>query len=229
MSEREYKHENKERLCYCCDELQESEKDIIRLNLSGRGYGSLFDGMNTYIQLCKKCYKPEYEEWFNETPEYEDYCEQYKHEEDIINLINTFSIENQEYFWNSNATGWNIDEMDRQDWIDMKNGTLSEEKYKKYNMYAPSEIKAYKERFATCEYPVNVIYSDGSKYCLCPFGAYGEYNQNINDSICDECCYCKYYKKRETPIKEISEKDFDDYELYIKSRLKEKELKEKFE
>lgn len=226
--EREFKHKNKERLCYCCDTLQKSADKIhiLKINNYDRGYGSNFDGCNIEIQLCDKCYKEEHAKWFNEQPVIiDDYIKEYTYEEDINNLIKSFPIENQEYVLNH--TGDYI-EMDREDWINMQLGILPDEKYKEYGMYPPSEIKAYEEKFPTCEYPVHRIYDDGSKGCWCPFEAYGEVGQKTSANISNECYYCEYYKKRETPIKDIKDEDFQDYKLYIKSQLKTKELEKKF-
>jgi hypothetical protein len=167
--------------------------------------------------------------WFNEKPEMNDYCADYKYEKDIINFVNTLPLQGKELFWNRCAYGACSNIMDSQDWIDMHLGILPDEKYEEYGMYSPSEIKAYKERFPICEYPVTEIFNDGSKGCWCPFGASGNYNQQIGLNISDECYYCKYFKVRETPIKEIYSEDFNDYELYMKSKLKAEELKKKFE
>ena len=72
--------------------------------------------------------------------------------------------------------------MDSQDWIDMKLGILPDEKYEAYYMISPRQIKAYEERFTTCEHPVNVYSNigEGFEYCMCPFGAKGEYGQKAS-------------------------------------------------
>lgn len=225
MTEREYKHQNRHRLCYCCDELQENEKDLIKYSISYRGYGSIFDNCRFTVQLCKKCDKPEYKEWFYEEPKMEDYCEVYQYEEKIEELINSFPIENQEYVWNGMDGYW----MERQDWIDMQLGILPDEKYEEYGMYSPRQIKAYEERFTTCEHPVNVVYSDGSKGCWCPFGAHGEYGQQVSPNISDECYGCEYYKKRETPIKKMDRDTYDKYEKYINAKIYIEKYKDLFE
>lgn len=221
---REYKHQNRHKLCYCCDTLQESTDDIHTLGVSCRGYGSAFDENSFEIQLCPNCYKKEYEKWFNESPTMNGYIEEYQFEQNITDLINSFPIENQEYVWNG-SSGYL---MERQDWIDMKNGNLPDEKYKEYMMYSPSEIKAYEERFSTCQNVVNKLYSDGSVGCWCAFEAFGDKGQVASENISDECCYCEYYKQRETPIIDIKDEDFDDYKLYIQSKLKMDELDKKF-
>jgi len=227
--EREYKHLHKEKLCYCCDTLQESEKDIHIHKISNydRGYGSNFDGSNIEIQMCSKCDKDEYEAYFNEMPRIKNngYYEEYQYEEEIADLINSFIFENQEYVWN-HEDGYT---MDRQDWLDMKNNILPHEKYKHYNLYSPWEEKAYEERFPTCQHPVNVIYDDNSKGCYCPFGSSGNYNQGVDDNISSECYECKYHTNRTTPIKDIEDNDFVEYMEYLKMKIKEVELKAKFE
>lgn len=207
-----YKHENKERLCYCCNELQENESDIIKLEISNRGYGSSFDGSDSYIQLCNKCLKPEYIKWFNEEPTMDGYCEEYNYEDDIRNLVKSFPLENQEYFWNSNCNGWTSDVMDRQDWLDMMNEVMTDEKYKEYHMYSPSEIKAYEERFPTCGIPMNVIYDDNSKGCRCLLGASGDYGQQVSINISMECYQCESYCKRENPIVDLTDAKYEEFE-----------------
>jgi hypothetical protein len=225
MNTREFKHQNKERLCYCCDELQEDKNKLIIYNISSRGYGSIFDNCRFSVQICRQCDKPEFREWFYEDPEVKDYYEIYKHEEKIKNLINSFPIENQEYVWNGMDGFW----MERQDWIDMELGILPDEKYEEYGMYSPRQIKAYEERFPTCEHPVNVIYNDGSKGCWCPFGAQGEYGQEIGSNISEECYGCKHYKKREKPIKEMDRDTFDKYEKYMNAKIHIEKYKDLFE
>jgi len=228
-NDRDYKHLNNERLCYCCDTLQPKEEIIHKLGFSNhsRGYGSSFDNESLEIQLCSSCYKDEYAKWFDEIPEIEegDFYEDYKYEKDITDFINSFILENQEYVLN----GAGDFTMDRQDWIDMENNILPDGKYKEYRMYSPSEAKSYEEKFPTCHYPVNRIYSDDSKGCWCPFGACGNIGQTTSPNISDECYYCDYYKVRETPIKDIEDNDFEDYKLYIQSKLRQDELNSKFD
>lgn len=208
---RKYKHEHKEKLCYCCDTLQDRKEDLHIYNINGRGYGSIFDSSKFSIQLCDKCNKLISGKWFNEQPELIDgYCEDYKYEEYIESFIDTFPIENQEYVSNE----YDNYQMLRQDWIDMKLGLLPDEKYEEYHMYSPREIKAYKERFTTCNYPINIVFNNNSKGCSCPFGANGLYGQNIDTNISDECYNCQAYKIREEPIKEIT---YEKYKLLQQS------------
>lgn len=218
-----------ENICFKCLK-EKSELELEKFYLHRSDYGSSFDNNYTYLQICNKCKPENIEKWFNEEPEIVDrYYVKYKYEQNIIDFVNTFPIEGQELFWNRCAYGACADNMDSQDWIDMQLGVLSEEKYKEYGMYTPSEIKAYVERFPTCEYPVNVVYSDGSKGCRCPFGASGEYGQQVSPNISDECYSCKHYKKRETPIKEMDRDTFDKYEKYIRAKIYIQEYKDLFE
>jgi hypothetical protein len=156
-----------------------------------------------------------------------DWCEDYKYENNIYDFIETLPLEGKELFQNTcSSDGYH---MKAQDYIDMKLGILPDQKYKEYGMYSPSERKAYEDRFPTCEYPINRIWDDDSKGCACPFGASGEYGQVIDeDNISKECYYCKYYKNRETTLKTIDAEDFSDYKLYIQSKLRMTELEAKF-
>lgn len=87
-------------------------------------------------------------------------------------------------------------------------------------MYSPRQIKTYKERFPTCEHPVNITYSDGTKGCWCPLGAYGDYDQKAKDyNFSSECFNCQHYKQRETPIKEMDRNTFEKYKYYFIGRL----------
>ncbi|WP_425203801.1 hypothetical protein [Priestia megaterium] len=212
MNTREYKHEHNELLCYKCDTLQEDKSSLIEYHMCCRGYGSSFDNDDFTVQICHKCNKPEYEKWFNEEYEKEDYHETYKHEGDIIILISSFPIENQEYIEN--------DYMERQDWIDMKKGILPDEKYEEYGMSSPRQINTYKERFTTCEHPVNAVFNDKSKACYCPFGATGKYDQIADEwNISTECFGCQQYEKRSTVIKEMDYDKFQRYKQYMLGKL----------
>lgn len=52
-----FKHNNKERLCFCCNTLQHHKEDIQIFKINNRGYGSIFDGNEMEIQLCSECAK----------------------------------------------------------------------------------------------------------------------------------------------------------------------------
>lgn len=225
LHNREKKHKNKEHLCYCCDTLQQDTTKIKKYTISNRGYGSIFDMSRFTVQFCEKCDKEEYSIWFEEKGIISgDYIE-YVYETQVKNLINSFIVENQEYVWNNMNDGYY---MERQDWIDMENGVLPDEKYEEYGMYSPRQIKTYEERFSTCEHPINVI-SKTSKSSLCPVGAYGDYDQKPGYNISERCFSCQHYKKRETTIKEMSYEDYEKYKIYYKSKLNYFKLKDLFE
>lgn len=186
----------------------------------GRGYDSLFDGMNTKIQCCDECNRPEYKEWFSKL-EYED---------KIWDLINSLPLESQELFQNrfEIGNGWY---MESQDWIDYQLGELPHEKCKEYCLYSPKDIEAYNTKFTTCEYVANVIWNDKSKGSWCPFGAYGAYGQKVDEcgNLSNECTDCRYYQSRENPIKEIKGEDLHEWKVYMTAKLKADEYKHKFE
>lgn len=223
MDSREHKHRNRHRLCYKCDQLQESDKEIYKFEVWHRGYGSIYDNYNFTIQLCSQCALGVDLKWFNEEPEIIDgYYEKYKYEEKIEELIDSFPIENQEYVRN--------DFMGRQDWIDMKLGKLPDEKYKEYGFYSPSQINAYREKFPTCNHPIDIIYNGESKGCKCVFGAYGEYGQKADEhNVSDECYNCKHYVKRYEPRKEMIHSEFEEYQRYYIGKLNYLKFKDEYE
>lgn len=219
--------EKYDKICFKC--LKEKD-ELKKYYLNRYEYGSKFDNMVTYLQICNECSPEGIEEWFNEKPEMKHDCYAvYKYEQNIIDFIDTLPIQGQELFWNRCASGAIAYYMDSQDWIDMKLGILPDEKYEAYYMISPRQIKAYEERFTTCEYPVNVVYSDDSKGCWCPFGASGEYGQQISPNISDECYGCEHYKKRETPIKEMDWNTYGKYEKYIRAKIYIEKYKDLFE
>lgn len=195
----------------------------------GRGYGSSFDMSDTKFQCCDDCDSPEYEEWFNETEVMDDYIETYQHEENIWDLVKSLPLEGRELFENRfDSDGYH---MEAQDWIDYQLDELPHDKCKEYHMYSPKDIESYNSKYPTCEHVVNVVWDDDSKGSRCPFGAYGEYGQTVDDcgNLCGQCTCCNYYKKREYPIKDIKGGDLEDWKNYMKSKLKESEYKSKFE
>lgn len=175
-----------------------------------RGYGSSFDGTSTKLQLCDDCHSDDYVSWFNEIGEYEDddcYCETYKHEDDIFDLIETLPLESQELFFNTFETGWNTYKMDAQDWIDYELNELPHEKCKEYNLYSPQEITAYHDRFPTCNHVFLKTWADGSGGCKCKFGAYGNKDGTCDSNISSSCYQCTNYTPRVEKMLEISEID----------------------
>lgn len=212
-----------EKLCMKC--LKNKATHIYPI--SYRGYCSIYDMMDTKFQCCDECDKPEYEEWFFESSIVDSYVKNYKYEDNIYELIKSLPLESQELFENRfNKT--NDLFMEPQDWIDYDLDELPYEKCKEYGLYSLEEKTAYREKFSTCEQVVNVVYSDISKGSRCPFGASGDYDQKISINIGEECYGCKYYKKREVPIKTISDKDFTDWRYYTIMKIYGKELEEKF-
>ncbi len=221
--------QNPENVCFNCLK----ETNIHKINIPALGWGSQFDNFSTRIHLCDNCYKSTNPDWWklniiqgktNWDGEY------YEYENEILQFIEQMPLPGQELFYNRYATGAFVSYyMEAQDWIDYKLNILPHEKCKEYGLYSPQEKQAYKERFPICQHPVNIIYDDGSKGCWCPFGAHGKYGQKEGLNICDECYECKYFEKRRTPIKYISEKDWIDYKLYYIAKLKEEEFRNKFE
>lgn len=215
-----------EKLCMKC--LKNKATHIY--TVSYRGYGSIYDMMDTKFQCCDECDKPEYKEWFFETPTVNEneYAENYKYEDNIYELIKSLPLESQELFENRfDNSGW---QMVSQDWIDYKLDELPHEKCKEYGLYSPKDIEAYNNKFTTCEHVANVVWDDNSKGSWCPFGASGDYGQKIDEcgNLSDECTDCRFYKKRETTIKEIKGEDLHQWEHYMNAKLHDEEYKKKF-
>lgn len=214
-----------EKLCMKC--LKNKATHIYPV--SYRGYGSIYDMIDTKFQCCDECDKPEYKEWFFETPTVNEneYAENYKYEDNIYKLIKSLSLKSQELFENRFDRTNDIF-MESQDWIDYELGELPKEKCEEYSLYSPEEKTAYREKFSTCEQVVNVVYNDDSKGSRCPFGAFGDYDQKVSINIWEECYGCKYYKKREHPIRTINDDDFSDWKDYMTMKIRGRELAEKF-
>ena len=227
MDSRDFKHQERDRLCYCCDTLQATPEMLNDFHIHSRGYGSKFDSSNITIQLCNECSKYIDPIWFTEEPKLAEdgYYENYIYEDIIRKFIDSFIIENQEYINNEHDT----DYMERQDWIDYNNGVLSDEKIEEYGYYSPRQIKAYEDNFTTCNHPINIIYPS-YKSCRCEYEALGEYGQLINENNFSEECYnCENYIKRFEPIKEMDEKQYKDYVRYSQAKRIYFELKDEFE
>lgn len=184
-----------------------SKKATHTYTICGRGYGSIFDGTDTKLQLCDNCHKDEYETWFNEDCTYEDYYEEYTYEDNIMKLINSLPLEAQELFNNTFAHGWNSMFMEAQDWIDYKLSELTHDKCKEYGVYSSQEIKAYHDRFPTCNNVFLKTYYDGSSRCKCSFGAYGNKDGTCDANIYKQCYQCTKYTPRVDKMKEINEID----------------------
>lgn len=115
------KHNKRDMLCFCCNELVESCSDLIKFKIENRRCKSLFDGCTFQVQLHINCAK-EMEidpEWFDNDICFEEATGKYKHEEYIVNLIESFIIENQEYIYNfKNYIGDNYSDESRNQWIE---------------------------------------------------------------------------------------------------------------
>lgn len=129
-----YKHNNKERLCYNCNKLMESKDDITIVTIQGRGYGSKhFDGDHYEIQLCPHCLTIEVIKWINEKPTYENRkVEQYQYENNLKQFIDNFCIENQEYIYNQQNSSMRFD---REEWILLEHEMVTQKIIDKYGCY----------------------------------------------------------------------------------------------
>lgn len=222
-------------LCWKC---LQNKPQIHNIKISSMGYGSGFDGWSTEIHLCEECYK----ESIKDNPELwsmeerhdlygEGYGEDYKYEDEMFEYIKALPLQGKQFVYNEFPYGWNASNtMNPQDWIDYALDILPHEECKKYMLYSPDEKKAYRERFTTCQFPVNRIYSDGSKGCWCPFNANGSYGQEVGLNISDKCYQCQYYTKRTTPIKDISNEEFEGYKIDVKFMIRHgKEIQELYD
>ena len=215
--------QNPENTCFNC--LKETV--VHKINIPALGWGSQFDNFSTRIQLCDDCYSVTNPDWWklNVIKGKTDLeGEHYEYEDEILNFVNQMPLAGQELFYNRCATGADADNMEAQDWIDYRLGILPHEKCKEYGLYSPQEIQAYEERFTKCQHVVNRVFSDVSIGSWCPFGAYGEFEQRTGVNICGECYTCKYFEERKTPIKWISNADWEDFKIYYIAKLKEKEF-----
>lgn len=190
-----------EKLCFNC--LKEYD-DIKVYNLCCRGYGSIYDGTDTKLQLCSCCREMVDEglnKLFNEIPTYVDYWEEYKYEEILSKFITLLPLQGQELFDNQVASGWTAHKIDSQDWLDIQTGIAPDSVYKKNHMYSPSEAKAYKERFPVCKHVYLKVYGDGSSHCKCDFGASGNKDGSCGKNISSNCYYCDIFELRDKPMK----------------------------
>jgi len=114
---------NPECTCFKC--LKETKENLHTIEIPQTGYGSRFDGLNTKIQLCDKCYKLTNPNWwkFKQIPIKElgdaghNFTE-YKYENEIFEYVNQMPLAGQELFFNRFASGAGADYMDAQEWID---------------------------------------------------------------------------------------------------------------
>lgn len=209
-----------EKVCFKC--LSE-ENNINKYVLSCRGYGSIFDSFNSIIQLCENCNCEDLSIWVNESPVIENgYVENYKYEDKLWNFVNSLPLLGRELFENQCADGAGCHPIDSQDWIDIELGVAPDSLYKEYDMYSPSEIKAYEDRFPTCENVYLKTYADGSKTSVCRYGASGNEYGECSRNISIECYTCKRYSKKGFDILEKEDKDL----VLNKSNIKKIELYE---
>lgn len=218
-----------EGICFKCLK-KHNQQNIHKIHIPSAGYGSCFDNLSTELQLCDTCYKETDPKWWKfETM---SFCESggmiFKFDDDIRDYLKSLPLPGQELVWNRFAYGASVPIiMDSQDWIDFELGELSHEKCKEYGFYSTDEKKAYEERFPTCQWPMNKVYDD-SIGCWCSFGAYGDEDQQAREDISEECYSCKNYKKRETPIISVDEKDWDNLMTYVEYQMNKNYLEEKF-
>lgn len=204
--------EEKQDLCMVCLK----EKATHKYEISGRRYGSFFDEDNTYWQCCDKCHKFEYYIWANELPSADDYCEEYKLEDEILEFIHNLPLQSQELFFNTFNSS-NQYPMDAQDWIDYELGELPHRKCKEYYLYSHDEIKAYHDRFPNCTKVYKKVWKDGSVSCMCHKHAHGNADGTCDINISDECYMCDSYKPKSN---EFTMKTVDEIEEYYKNEKK---------
>ena len=123
-------------LCMVCLK----EKATHEYYVSGRGYGSSFDSDSTHWQCCDKCHKDEYYTWANEQPSTDNYYEEYKHEEEILEFIHNLPLQSQELFFNTFNSSSQYP-MDAQYWIDYELGKLTMKTVDEVEEYCKNEKK----------------------------------------------------------------------------------------
>lgn len=208
------------KVCFKC--LKESD-NITKHILCYRGYGSDFDNFNSILQVCEECNFEDLSTWFDEIPQIDEgYYENYKYEDKIWNFVYSLPIQGRELFENQCADGAGSFHMDSQDWLDVELKIAPDSLYKKYGMYSPSEMKAYEDRFPTCENVYLKTYSDGSSCSMCRYGAHGNSDGSCDCNISTECYTCTKYSKKGFDVLNREEKDL----ILDKSKLKKIEMYE---
>ena len=224
--------EDPDSTCFNC---LQSYSQIHEILISTLNHDSKFTNFSTRLYLCDNCLSLTNLNWWEleiikTYSEYNMMQLSYKYEKEILDFINQMPLSGQELFYAKFGKGINKNLMKGQDWIDYTLGILPHEKCKEYGYYSPQEIQAYQERFPICEHPANRIYDDESKNSWCPFGAIGEYNQKCYENGKDDNCYkCEYFQERITPIRDIMECDWKDYEVYYKCKINENRYRKMFE
>lgn len=206
--------ENPDNICFKC--LKEFDtNELHKIEIPALGFGSGFDSFSTKINLCNDCFKETNAEWwkleivnFGEN----NWCEEYKYEDEIFNYIKILPIQGQELFWNRYANDYFSYYMEPQDWIDYELGILPHEKCKKYGLYSCDEIKAYKQRFPKCKHVKIVKYEDDYIISQCPLGATGNENGQANITPSVKCHQCILFKEKCNNITNvINENEFAKY------------------
>lgn len=192
--------EYNQNLCFKC--LKE-HNDIKIYSLAWRGYGSNYDSFNSNLQLCPHCRKEideDLDKWFNESPNCNEYWEDYQYEDNISEYIKSLPIQGQELFENQISYGACAYTIESQDWIDMELGVAEHEVYKNYGMTSPSELEVYNKRFPTCARVFVKKYADGSGDRRCNFGAYEDFGKS-------SCYHCRYYEHKDIDHIEVVKED----------------------
>lgn len=200
---------NHECLCWKC---LESKNNIKVIKIPGLGYGSTFDEFYTEIHLCEDCYNDSNTDLWNlnivSTTILGETFDEYENEDELWEYIDNLPIQGRQFVMNEFSDGAGACyTLEPQDWIDYKLGILPHDKCKEYGLYSCEEIKAYEERFPICEHPVNIVYKDGSVGCRCPYGAFGNKDQELSRNISEECYQCDFFKKRTSERKTV----YDDF------------------
>jgi hypothetical protein len=214
---------NSKNLCWKC---LKHKTHINVIEFGNLGYGSSFDGWGSRIQLCDHCYQESNPKiWDTKIfDERNIYGGHYKYEDKMWGYINNLPIQSRELCENKYCFGWNADHiMNAQDWIDYQLDILPHEKCKKYHLYSPDEIKAYNNRFPTCNKVYKEIFPDGSSGCRCSCGAHGNSDGSCGLNISDECYMCIDYEiKADKEMKsiDISEEDMNNEIQHLQNMLK---------
>lgn len=160
--------ENSDDLCWMCLKHCSHMNTIEFGNL---GYNSTFDEWGSCIQLCDKCLAESKDIWNLHMIDEDNMCGgKYEHEEEMWDYIKSLPIQTRELLKNTYSYGSNACyKMESQDWIDYELDILPHEKCKKYGLHSPQEIKAYNDRFPTCDKVYKRIYSVGKLFI---FGIY---------------------------------------------------------
>lgn len=199
----------------CCSCLKEYDR-INEIHINALGYGSAFDGCSTRLNLCDECYKQTNPEWWKLRLIDDEWEGHYEYENEILDYVGTLPLAGQELFKNRYDAEYY---MEPQDWIDYELEILPHEKCKSYGRYSIDEIKAYQNRFPTCDKVYKKVYKDGSAGCWCPRKAHGNADGSCSANTSTECYMCTKYSVRKGVMNEINE--LDDFIKHEKRRLNE--------